>query len=274
MGSPNKHNLSTYMTNGFEFPLEAYSEEQAGQIRFQLEGAEADHAKDSQSRRVFRQALNLVAPFADAIVRNAKIVGPVAAILGRDVLCWGCGLFIKEPRTEDFVSWHQDLHYWGLDDRDCEVTAWLALSPSTRESGCMKFIAGSHRQAVPHRETSRSSNLLSRGQEVEVKVDETEAVYVELKAGQFSLHHGLLFHGSNPNRSGDRRIGMAIRYISAKSKNVGSARTNAVLVSGKDRYGNFDLISGPSGLFLPDEVAAAGRALKRRDAYILAGKGM
>jgi non-haem Fe2+, alpha-ketoglutarate-dependent halogenase len=261
-----------YRTNGFLFPIEAYSEDQASGLRAQLEAVEASQVTDARTRRAFRNALNLVAPFADAIVRDPKIVDPVSAILGPDVLCWGCGLFVKEPRTADYVSWHQDLHYWGLDDSEGEVTAWLALSPATRESGCMKFMPGSHRAAVAHKEGDAAGNMLSRGQEVAVDVDEEAAVHVVLRPGEFSLHHGLLFHGSNPNRSDDRRIGMAIRYVSARTKNVGPSRTNAVLVRGENRYGNFDPMDGPAGLFLPDEVAAAERALVRRDAYTLAGR--
>jgi len=64
-------------------------------------------------------------------------------------------------------------------------------------------------------------------------------VFVELKPGQASLHHVLLFHGSEPNRSDDRRIGLAIRYIPTHLKQAVGQRDWATLVRGNDTYGNF-----------------------------------
>jgi ectoine hydroxylase-related dioxygenase (phytanoyl-CoA dioxygenase family) len=126
-------------------------------------------------------------------------------------------LLIKEPRDPGFVSWHQDATYSGLDKSDV-ATAWIAMSPANRVSGCMKFISGTHQQQVKHEDTFGRNNLLTRGQEIAVEVDESKAVFVELKPGQASLHHVLLFHGSEPNRSDDRRIGLAIRYIPTRLK--------------------------------------------------------
>ena len=82
---------------------------------------------------------------------------------------------IKEAEDRRQVGWHQDLTYWGLDDA-AEVTAWVALSPSTQEAGAMRYIPGTHRRAiVEHVDTFSADNLLSRGQEIAVEVDESEA---------------------------------------------------------------------------------------------------
>ena len=124
------------------------------------------------------------------------------------------------------------------------ATAWLALSPANKVSGCMKFVAGRHRQQVPHEDTFEQHNLLTRGQEIAVKVDEDKATLVELKPGQASLHDVLLFHGSEPNRSDDRRIGLAIRYVPTHLKQAVGSRDWATLVRGKDSFGHF----------LPDHV--------------------
>ena len=119
------------------------------------------------------------------------------------------------------MTWHQDLTYWGLDDMD-EVTAWVALSPSTTESGCMRFVPGSHKRSlVEHVDTFADDNLLTRGQEIAVDVDESAAADVELRPGQASLHHGHLFHSSGPNTTPDRRIGAAIRYITPSMQQRG-----------------------------------------------------
>ena len=86
------------------------------------------------------------------------------------------------------------------------VTAWVAFSESSIESGAMRMIPGTHTEQVAHRETFAPDNLLSRGQEVMVEVDEARAVDVLLAPGEMSLHHVRMFHGSPPNRAADRRI--------------------------------------------------------------------
>ena len=94
------------------------------------------------------------------------------------------------------------------------VTAWVALSPSTPESGCMRVVPGTHkREVVPHQDTFGAQNMLSRGQEIAVEVDEDHAVDLVLQPGQMSLHHVKIFHGSRQNRAKDRRLGFAIRYL-------------------------------------------------------------
>ena len=157
---------------------------------------------------------------------------------GPNILCWNTSFFIKEPHDPGFVSWHQDATYWGLSSSDV-ATAWIAMSPANKVSGCMKFVAGTHKQQVKHEDTFDQNNLLTRGQEIAVEVDEDKAVYVELKPGQASLHHVLLFHGSEPNRSDDRRIGLAVRYIPTHLKQAVGQRDWATLVRGKDTYGHF-----------------------------------
>ena len=121
-------------------------------------------------------------------------------------------MFIKEANSPKIVTWHQDLTYWGLDD-DEETTCWVAISKANKASGCMKFIPGSHKSGlVEQNDTFSSDNLLSRGQEI-ANVQEEHAVHGTLLPGQMSLHHGRYFHASGQNRSSDRRIGLAIRYV-------------------------------------------------------------
>jgi non-heme Fe2+,alpha-ketoglutarate-dependent halogenase len=136
------------------------------------------------------------------------------------------------------VSWHQDATYWGLSSPDV-MTVWIAFSPANRVSGCMKFVPGTHKVQVQHADTFHQDNLLSRGQEIAVDVNEKDAVLAELQPGQASLHHVLLFHGSEPNRSDDRRIGLAIRYIPTHVKQAIGAKDWATLVRGIDTHRSF-----------------------------------
>ncbi len=161
--------------------------------------------------------------------------------------------FIKEANTSSFVSWHQDLHYWGLEGEQ-EVTVWVALSPATAKAGCMKFVAGSHTRQLEHHDTFEEENLLTRGQKITVEVDESDAVDGALKAGQMSLHHGRVIHGSNPNTTDDRRIGIAIRYIPTRMTQAPGGNMAAMLVRGEDRFGHFRSCRRPSGVMMPDDL--------------------
>jgi ectoine hydroxylase-related dioxygenase (phytanoyl-CoA dioxygenase family) len=135
------------------------------------------------------------------------------------------------------------------------MTVWLAFSPANKVSGCMKFIAGSHKEQVKHADTFHQDNLLTRGQEIPVDDNEAEAIYAELKPGQGSMHHVLLFHGSAPNQSDDRRIGLAIRYIPTHIKQAVGTKDWATLVRGVDTHGNFQPEPRPKADLHPDALA-------------------
>ena len=239
--------------DGFVFPFTAMSEAQAAAYRSDLETAEARLADQPDVRKCLRRYPNLLLPFVDEITRLPAITDAVAEILGPDLLVLDPPFFIKEANTRHFVSWHQDLHYWGLEGEE-EVTAWVALTPATAENGCMRFVAGSHHEIVDHVDTHAEQNLLTRGQEVAVKVDESQASDVELAAGEFSLHHGRVFHASHPNRTDDRRIGLAIRYIPTRMKQIPGGQMAAMLVRGEDRYQNFRECHRPHGLLAPEDI--------------------
>ena len=176
-------------------------------------------------------------------------------VIGPNILVWGANFFLKEPRSDAYVSWHQDATYWGLEPSDV-VTAWIALTPSTIESGCMRVVPGTHKDGIMvHKETWAQDNLLSRGQEIAVDVDLDKVVDVVLKPGEMSLHHVDIAHNSEPNRSAQRRIGFAIRYVGAHVKQAGGVRDKAMLVRGEDRWHHFDHEEGGTGEFLPADMA-------------------
>jgi non-haem Fe2+, alpha-ketoglutarate-dependent halogenase len=132
------------------------------------------------------------------------------------------------------------------------TTAWIAVSPSTPENGCMQVMPGTQKMQLPQRETYALDNALSRGQEIAVEVDESKAVALTLDAGEMSLHHIGIAHGSKANRSDQPRIGIAVRYIAPEVKQKGAERQIVQLVRGRDEYGNFEIV-GPTH----DAVSAA-----------------
>lgn len=247
--------VAGFERDGFVFPIDVMAEGEAAALRAAVEAAEAGATGDPTRAAALKSAMNLVLPFAADLVRDPRITDPVAALLGPDLLLWGCALFAKEPGSGSFISWHQDVHYWGLEDA-AEVTAWLALTPATEANGCMRFLPGSHLSQVAHRDTFAAANMLSRGQEIAVEVDEAATVPVVLKPGQMSLHHGLVFHASHPNRSDDRRIGLALRYVPTANRQQDGTRKRAMLARGEDRFGHFDLTPPPARPWEPAALAA------------------
>lgn len=256
--------------DGYLFPVTVMSEDAAAGYRAQLETIERRHADDPDRLKVLRRYSNIVLPFVDEIARMPGVTDPVAGILGPDLLALDCSFFIKEANTPNFVSLHQDLHYWGLEGED-EVTAWVALSPATVESGCMRFLPGTHRESIDHVDTFDEKNLLTRGQELAVDVDESAAADVVLRPGQMSLHHGRVVHGSNANRSNDRRIGLAIRYIPTSMRQAPGGSMCAMLVRGEDRHGHFDLVDPPSGLMTEADLARHERIANARNSVMFKG---
>ncbi len=260
-----------YGRTGYYFPIDVMSEAQARTYRDSLETVQRQRRATPLEKAIFFSHANFVLPFVDEITRLPAVLDPVRTVLGPDLLVWGANFFIKEPNTPNFVSWHQDLTYWGLDD-SAEVTAWVALSPATTESGCMRFLPGSHAgEVVAHRDTFDQANMLSRGQEIAVEVDEREAVDVILRPGQMSLHHGRMFHASRPNRSPDRRIGLAVRYITPGMRQISGVKAYAHLVSGEDTFGHFQLLPPPTGVMADGDLETAARAVELEEQILYAG---
>jgi non-haem Fe2+, alpha-ketoglutarate-dependent halogenase len=188
----------------------------------------------------------------------------VESVLGPNIIVWSSQWFPKMPGDKTYVSWHQDATYWGLHPPSV-TTAWVALWESSPENGCMRVIPGSHKgPLLPQVETYARDNVLSRGQEIAVKVDESRAVDLVLRPGEMSLHHIGIVHGSNQNRSNIPRIGIAVRYIAPEVVQEGSERQLALLVRGRDDFGHFDFVKPPQDDLISEEDAAVHReALKR-----------
>ena len=262
---------SDYHRDGYYFPIEVMDARQTSKYRSQLEAVERTVGfQDPLISSIVFENANFVVPFIDEMARLPSVLEPVKAILGPDILVWGAGPLVKEPATVDYVSWHQDLTYWDLSDT-AEVTAWIALSPATPDSGCMQFIAGTHtKEIVAHEDTFSDANMLSRGQQIAAKVDENDAVDVVLQPGQMSLHHGRMFHASHPNRSTERRIGMVMRYITPDMHQLSGIRTCASLVSGEDRFGHFDLLAPPTQLMAPEDIARGRQAVDAKNEFLYA----
>lgn len=199
--------------------------------------------------------LHVFSPYVNEIIRNPAILSAVGKIIGPNLLVWSTGIFLKDADSDSFVSWHQDLTYWGLSS-DQLVSAWLALSEVNEDNGCMRFLPGSHHLGqLPHEDVIDPENLLTRGQQACIDINESESVKVELQAGQASLHHGHLLHCSGSNRSDQPRLGLVMTYLSTSVHQTKSPIDYAMLVQGVDAFQHFQRIPRPATLFDNESLA-------------------
>ena len=241
--------LERYERDGYYFPIRVLPVEEAASYRARLERVERDLG--GPLRGVYRVKPHLLFTWLADLVRHPSILDAVEDVLGPDLLCWNSSFFTKEARSPGFVSWHQDATYWGLSEPDV-VTAWVAFTESSPRNGNMRVVPGSHRAPVPHVDTFHPDNLLSRGQEIAVEVDESRAADIVLAPGEMSLHHVLMVHGSGADPSPARRIGFAIRYVPTRVRQTAGPRDSATLVRGVDAFGHFDAEPRPERDLDPD----------------------
>ena len=243
--------IQQFHERGYYLPLDVASVEEIQEMRRQLEAFEAKSGSALRGTNRFKN--HLLFKWLSDLIRSPKILDAIEGLIGPNLLVWSTDWWIKEAQSSKFVSWHQDSQYWGLDTRKL-VTVWVALSPSTMESGCMRVLPGSHLGPdLPHKETFHDDNMLTRGQQIE-DIDETLAVNLEVDTGKAVIFAYRIAHASHPNRSNDRRIGLAIRYIPPDARQQYAETDSATLVRGKDTVGHFELEPEPACDFDPVTV--------------------
>ena len=209
----------------------------------------------------WHQKTHLLLPSLDAIVTDPRLTAPVASILGPDLVALSADVFVKLPYATGRITWHQDVNYQQLEPFDL-LTAWVALTEATPGNGGMRYASGRHLGRLAHAERPHATNLLTRGQELAVAVDEQEAVDVVLRPGQVSFHHALTPHASGPNTTAMPRAGFAVRYASTAVRQLAGPPISARLARGRDTYGHFRLEPGPSRALSTAALAEHARALE------------
>lgn len=259
---------AAYDRDGFVAPIDIFSADEAAAIRAALE--EAEQVWPDELAGANRNNAHYVLPVLDQITHDSRILDAVQDVIGPDILVAGTTLFIKEPETKGFISWHQDARYIGLEPHDW-VTGWLAISDVNEENGCMRMIPGSHKAPlIEHVDTFGEDNLLTRGQTVP-DVDEAAAVAVPLKPGQLSLHHPRIVHGSGPNMSGERRIGFAMQSYIAPNVEQVIGRIWVQQARGTDRYRNHDVAPRPEAAMQAGDIKFRDEANERLSDIFYAG---
>ena len=244
MTNLSSNQLKQYNDEGYIAPINILSTEEAIEARKEIELIEKKIPNEIDKKG--RYNVHLISPKLDAIVHNSKILDTVESIIGKNILVCGTTLFIKNPKEEGFVSYHQDAKYIGLEPHNW-VTAWVAITDSYEENGCMRMWPKSHLEIRDHNEKFNEGNLLTRGQTVK-NVPKEKTTPIILEAGQMSLHHPTVVHGSDLNESNDRRIGFVIQsYIGTNVKQV-LGKNSVQLARGVDRFNYHEIIGRPKNL--------------------------
>jgi len=249
--------LNQYKEDGYLAPIDVLSTSEAQEIRDEIEIIEKKWPNELDG--LGRNYVHLISPIFDKVSHNSKILDAVESIIGKNILVCGTTLFIKNPYEKGFVSFHQDAKYIGLEPHNW-VTAWIAVTDSNEENGCMRMLKGSHKEELKHHNQKfDDNNLLTRGQTIEnVSLDKTKPVV--LKAGQMSLHHPKVVHGSGLNKSKDRRIGFVIQsYIGTDVDQV-LGKIYVQLARGKDLYKYHEHVTRASELMNKKDILIRKKA--------------
>jgi ectoine hydroxylase-related dioxygenase (phytanoyl-CoA dioxygenase family) len=252
-----------YEHDGFVFPFTVLDPAEVATCKQALEQLQSPLAAvgvkppHSQFHLHFRWAYELVT--------HPTILDLVEDVIGPDILVHSSTIFAKPPHHPGFISWHQDTYNWKL-DKPRLLSVWVALTSSTSESGCMRAIPGSHRQQLPHAVRLHPDNMLvSSHLNVELEINEAEAVDFVLQPGQISLHHGDVIHGSNANNSDGWRIGLTIRYIASDVRQT-TPHHEVVLARGRDLHCHYKRLEQAPSTDVESGIAAHAAFQARRHA--------
>ena len=249
--------INQYNKDGYIAPINVLSKDEAEEVRNEIEYIEKKWPDELEG--LGRNYAHLISPVLDKVSHNSKILDAVESIIGKDILVCGTTLFIKNPDKKGFVSFHQDAKYIGLEPHNW-VTGWVAITDSNEENGCMRMLKGSHKEDLKfHNQKFDENNLLTRGQTVEnVTISETTPVI--LKAGQLSLHHPQIVHGSGLNKSNDRRIGFAIQsYIGTNVDEV-LGKIYVQQARGSDTFKYHQHVKRPTELMNENDIKTRKKA--------------
>ncbi|XP_070412015.1 L-threonyl-[L-threonyl-carrier protein] 4-chlorinase-like [Nothobranchius furzeri] len=222
----------SYNQQGFLSPLSVLNEMELREAREAFAKLEDEFGKEYTQYSLHN--VHLQYPWVMSLTKHPRILQVIQAVLGPDVLLLDSRFICKYPILKPanilenegsptksdgenglpYIAWHQDMRYWGIAGGPV-LSVWLALDDSQKENGVLQVIPGSHFSGMlPHRQATRSGNMLSVNQEIpEELVQVEETVFCPLKDGQMSIHDGFLVHASDPNTSRRRRCGFVIRYV-------------------------------------------------------------
>lgn len=232
----------TLQQSGIVWPLRVLAAEEAAAYRERCD--ELESALGGKPRTIEVRQMHLHFPWAFDMVTRPAILDVMETLLGPDIVVWATELFAKHPQDANvMIGWHRDRSYMGFDP-DAVLTAWIALSDSVVENGCMQAVPGPARRDG----TDLLDNSAPEHRIPEAAINPARLVNVELQAGEMSVHDSLIVHGSRPNLSSRKRVGFAVRYVRADALPL-HGRPPVVLARGKLSGDHFELIGPPERPF-------------------------
>lgn len=160
---------------------------------------------------------HLAHPLFDVLIRDPRILDPIAALIGPNLKLILCQGLYKPPHTGGAIDWHQDDYYFRVNKENAVASCWLTFDQATVDSGCMWVLPGAHTQLWDH------ESLESPGYRM-LDADESKATPLELAAGQIMFHHGATPHRTLPNTTDHPRRALAIHYMDATARTLGGNR--------------------------------------------------
>jgi len=254
----------TYAETGFLGPVTLMP---PGAMRAYRERVEEFEAKHADAPKKLYQGPHLLLPWMQDLIRNSNLLDAVEDLFGPDLLFMNCGFRIKAPGTKTHSPWHQDALYMKYEP--AWATVMVAFTAFSVENGCLRFIPGSHKwDLLPHEESRENDPIQTRGQRITGNFDRTAETPMPLAPGQAVIFHPMIVHGSEPNRSQARRMGVIFEYCPTETKRLGSP-DSAMLVRGVDRHGNFGVDPVPTQEYGPEETENYFRkiAIRTRESY-------
>ena len=254
--------VDSFHEHGFLPGIDVFGEDECDAFRSRVEAFE--RARPDAVEWAFDIKTNLLFDWVHALSRDLRLLDTIEDLIGPDILLTNSIFRIKEPDSVTFYGWHQDAARIRVEPGF--VLAFIAISDATQDNGCLRVIPGTHREVLPFSLVSYADRQVARVREV----DESGAVDMVLAKGQVGLLHCNTVHGSGPNRSSGRRIGLINDYTppsARQSTGMGSGQ----IVRGVDRWGHFGAEPVPAGACTVEDVLARRRILNAYPENVLMG---
>lgn len=223
--------LDRYRRYGVAYPIRVLDTDEAERFRSATEALE--RALGGAPRTIEVRQMHLHFRWAYELATAPRVLDAVQALMGPNLMIWATELFAKPANDPNlFIAWHRDRPYMGFDGE--VVTAWISLARSFEENGCLQLTLEEDRARV--RETGASKRTPK---------DSSSVHSVVLEPGEMSLHDADVHHGSERNRSGEKRVGFAIRFITPATR-PRTGRPRVLVVRGADTSNRFEHAEAPS----------------------------
>lgn len=184
-----------------------------------LENVQSGEDRDEDYQVYQIRTAHLRHPIFRMLINDSRLLDMVQCLLGPDLRIIHYQGIYKPPHTGGEIGWHQDNYYFDV-AQNRTVSVWLALDDATVENGCMWYLPGRHRERLEHEQLWDTAD--KKGFYFAIRdIDDSGAVPIEVKKGNFAIHHCLMPHRSLKNETAQPRRGIAMHFMDAKMPDPG-----------------------------------------------------